>query len=368
MSSTYKVKDVIEVLNQFAPPSLSEDFDNVGLLVGSPKQSITKCLITLDITEQVVDEAIHTGCNLIVSHHPIMFGGIKKINGNSDTERVVIKAIKNDIAIFAAHTNADRVLNGVSGRMAQKLELKNRTILSTGGASLVKLVVFAPVNHVDAVRTALFNSGAGHIGNYDSCSFNTAGTGTFRAGENTNPYVGEKGKTHHEEEVKIEVILPEYKKREVIAAMISAHPYEEPAYDIIPLQNEWQNVGYGTIGELEEAMDEEKFMHKLKDIFNVQYIRHTQFTGRKIKKVALCGGSGSFLLNKAIASKADIFITGDFKYHQFFDAEGRIIIADIGHYESEQYTKELFFEILTKKLSNFALYLSKTNTNPIKYF
>ncbi len=368
METQYKVSDVVRVFETFAPAALCEGFDNVGLLIGAMDQPVAKALITIDITEEVVDEALANGCDLIVSHHPIMLNGIKRLNGRNDQERLIIKAIKNDVAIFSAHTNADRVPDGVSGRMAQKLGLVNCQVLEPAAKQLVKLMVYVPATHAPQVREALFQAGAGVIGNYDSCSFNSNGTGTFRAGETANPYVGRPGEMHQEAEVKIEVVLPAFKTKAVVKSMEAAHPYEEVAYDLVPIENHWPQVGYGIIGVLEQAEDEQAFLSKLKSAFNIEHIRHTPFLGRKVKKVALCGGSGSFLLQRAIASGADLFITGDFKYHQFFDAEKSLIIADIGHYESEQFTKELFFELLTKNLSNFALCLSKVNTNPIKYF
>ncbi len=368
MSTQFLVKDVVRVFEDFAPAALCEEFDNVGLLIGDMNQPATKALITIDITEAVVDEALANGCDMIIAHHPIMLHGIKRINGCNDQERLIIKAIKNNIAIFAAHTNADRVRNGVSSRMAEKLDLKKCRILSPVTNMLVKLMVYVPITHATKVREALFEAGAGEIGNYDCCSFNIEGKGTFRAGEQTNPFVGIQGEMHTEAEIKTEVILPSYKTQAVVRALLASHPYEEVAYDLVPLSNEWPQTGYGIVGELDQPEDETTFLRRLKSAFGIEQIRHTPILNRQIKKVALCGGSGSFLLKQAIASGAEIYITGDFKYHQFFDAEKSLIIADIGHYESEQFTKELFFELLTKKISNFALCLSKVNTNPIKYF
>ncbi len=361
------IKDIISEIEQFAPPALKEDYDNVGLLIGSATAEATGVLITLDVTEEVVDEAIQNECNIIVAHHPLIFRGLKNITDRSETGRIVIKAIQNEVAIFAGHTNVDSVLNGVSGKMAQKLGLVNRSILSPVKNRLLKLVTFVPVDFADKVREAVFSAGAGVIGNYDSCSYNTTGTGTFRAGEDATPFVGEKGSVHSEQEVRVETILPEYEKNRVVEALIKAHPYEEVAYDLYQLENEWPVTGYGIVGDLENTVSEEEFLASLKEIFKAGGIRHTQLLKKRIKRVALCGGSGSELLGRAISSGADIFISADFKYHQFFEAENRILIADIGHFESEQFTKELFYEILTKKFSNFAVRLSKVNTNPIKY-
>lgn len=362
-----KIKDIIDEIEQFAPPALKEDYDNVGLLVGDAGVEVKGVLITLDITEKVIDEAIDNECNIIVSHHPVIFSGLKKINGRSAVERIVIKAIKNDIALYAAHTNADSVRDGVSGKMCEKIGLINYTVLSPKQESLLKLVTFIPPDYADVVKSAIFKAGAGHIGNYDSCSYSVDGKGTFRAGDDTNPFVGNKGELHIEEEVRLETILPKHIQGKVIKALFESHPYEEVAYDLYPLANEWNGAGLGMIGDLPEEEDEIVFIKRLKNIFDVGCIRYTALLNKPVKRVALCGGSGSSLLRKAIAEKADVFITGDFKYHEFADAEDDILIADIGHFESEQFTKEVFFELLTKKFSNFAIHLSNVNTNPVNY-
>jgi len=362
-----QIKDIIDELERFAPSALKEDFDNVGLLLGDASDQATGVLITLDITEKVLDEAIEKGCNLVVAHHPIMLSGLKKINGNNATERMVIKAIQNKIAIYASHTNTDSVLNGVSGKMAEKLGLVNCKILAPKTECLIKLVTFVPVEQAENVRTALFEAGAGHIGNYDSCSYNLKGEGTFRGGENTNPFVGESGKIHTEQEIRLETILPAYIKDKVVNALKKAHPYEEVAYDLYPLANEWPSVGLGIVGDLPHEVDEATFLNRTKNVFKTGCVRYTPLLNKPVKRVALCGGSGSFLLSKAIGEQADVFVSGDFKYHQFADAEDRILIADIGHFESEQYTKEVFFELLTKKFSNFAIHLSNVNSNPVNY-
>ncbi len=363
-----RVKDIVAELEGFADPALKEDYDNVGLLVGSSDKEVNGVLITLDVTMEVLDEAIENELDLIVAHHPLIFRGLKNITDRTETGRIILKAIKHDIAIFAGHTNVDSVPEGVSGMMAKKLGLINTSVLSPAKNRLLKLVTYVPANHADKVRDAIFKAGAGTIGNYDSCSYNVSGTGTFRAGENTNPYVGEKGELHFEPEVRIETVLPEFIKNRVVTAMLDAHPYEEVAYDIYQLENEWYGAGLGVIGELEQPVDEIVFLNKLKKVFDVSCIKHTELLDKPVKKIALCGGAGSEFLKDAMRADADIFVTADFKYHQFFDAEKRILIADIGHFESEQFTKELFFEILTKKFSNFAIRLSEVNTNPIKYF
>ncbi|MDG5799174.1 Nif3-like dinuclear metal center hexameric protein [Marinilabiliaceae bacterium ANBcel2] len=362
------VEECIKAIEHFAPVSLQESFDNSGLQTGDPKMEVNGALLTIDVTSSIVEEAIKKGCNLIVSHHPILLTGIKQITPCNETGNIILNAIKNNIAIYSAHTNIDNVKQGVSGILADKLGVINQKVLHPKGNSLVKLAVFVPHDNAEKLRAALFEAGAGHIGNYDNCSYNSEGTGTFKGNENSNPYKGEKERIHFEPELKIEVILQKYKIKEVVNALIAAHPYEEPAYDIIALENSWNEKGLGITGELENEIEWNQFLSRIKEITKTGVIKHTNPIKEKIKKVAICGGSGSSFLSSAIAKSADIYISGDFKYHQFFEAENRIMIADIGHYESEQFTKELFFEILTKKFPNFAVRLSEINSNPIKYF
>jgi dinuclear metal center YbgI/SA1388 family protein len=363
-----KIRAIIDYFEQIAPLSFQESYDNAGLIIGNKEDEVKAILIALDVTEEVVQDAIEKGANLIVAHHPVVFSGLKRFNGNNYIERTVIKAIKNDIAIFAAHTNLDSVIyNGVNTKICEKIGLENVKILSPVKNKLLKLVVFVPTENVEKVREAIFNEGAGNIGTYDSCSFGIPGTGTFKAGEGSNPFVGEVGTLHEESEIRLETVVPSHLINKVVLAMKKVHPYEEVAYDIYTLENKWDEVGMGMIGNLPEPMDEIEFLLHLKEIFSAGAIKYTQLRNKKIKKVAVCGGAGSFLLNDAVRAGADIFITGDFKYHQFFDADGRLIIADVGHFESEQYTKELFYELLTRKFSNFAIHFTKVNTNPIKY-
>jgi dinuclear metal center YbgI/SA1388 family protein len=362
-----QLKQITQFIESIAPLAFQESYDNAGLIIGHPEDEISGILITLDITEEILEEAIRKNLNLIIAHHPIIFGGIKKLNGKNYIERCVAKAIKNDIAIYASHTNLDSVFGGVNSKICEKLNLRNCHILAPAPNFLKKLVTFVPTADAENVRKALFDAGAGHIGNYDSCSFNSIGTGSFRGNEQTNPYVGEKNQLHVEEETRIETIFPKHIQSKVIQALLKAHPYEEVAYDIYPLDNTYPQSGIGMIGELETPVDEVDFLMLLKNNFNCSVVKHTQLLGKPITKVAVCGGSGSTYLSMAIAKKADIFISGDFKYHQFFDAEQQLIIADIGHYESEQFTKEVFYELLTKKFPKFAVHLSEINTNPVNY-
>lgn len=362
-----KIKDIIASIEQMAPPSYQESYDNAGLIVGEYNREVKGVLICLDVIESVIDEAIEKGANLIIAHHPIVFKGLKRFNGSNYVERTVIKAIQNNIAIYAAHTNIDSVQGGVSDRICDLIGVKKKKILSPVSDDLKKLVTFVPESHAEKVREAIFQAGAGCIGNYDSCSYNTRGEGTFRGGKDSTPFVGEKGQIHYEQEVRIETIFPKHIKGKVIGALLSAHPYEEVAYDIYALENQNPQVGLGMIGELDEAENSLEFLKRIKKIFKTACIRYTDITKKEIKRVAVCGGSGSFLLRNAIGAKADVFVTGDFKYHEFFDAEGKIIIADIGHFESEQFTRDIFYEIVTKKFPNFAVHISEINSNPINY-
>lgn len=362
-----KVKVITDLMEGFAPLNLQEQYDNCGLITGSYEAEVTGVLLALDCTESVVDEAINKGLNMIITHHPIIFSGLKKINGKNYIERVIIKAIKNDVAIYAAHTNVDNVISGVNGLIAQKLGIKIEGTLAPRQNVLKKLVTFCPTAHAEKVRTAIFNAGAGSIGNYNECSFNTIGTGTFKANENAKPFVGEPLKQHLEQEVRIETIFPSYLKNKIISALLASHPYEEVAYDIYPIENTFSIIGSGVYGSLEIENTEEEFLMELKNKMNCKVIRHTMLRNKPIKKVAICGGSGSFLLENAINVGADVFVSADFKYHQFFDADGKIVIADIGHFESEQFTSELFYNILIENFPKFAVHLSTANTNPINY-
>jgi dinuclear metal center YbgI/SA1388 family protein len=362
------IKDVVHYLETIAPADLQESYDNAGLIVGNESTEVKGILVCLDSTEAILDEAIKRNCNLIIAHHPIVFSGLKKLNGKNYVERVVIKAIQNNVAIYATHTNLDNVQIGVNKKICERLGLKNSKILSPKKNILRKLVTFCPTEQIEKIRTALFEAGAGHIGNYDECSYNIEGYGTFRGNEETKPFVGEKGRQHRENETRVESIFPAHLQSQIVAGLLKTHPYEEVAYDIYSLENSHQQIGAGMIGELENEMDEKSFLKHVKTNMKTDCIRHTALLNKKVKRVAVCGGAGSFLLNDAIRSKAEVFITGDFKYHQFFDADNQIIIADIGHYESEQFTKELFSDLLVQKFSTFAVHLSETVTNPIIYF
>jgi dinuclear metal center YbgI/SA1388 family protein len=362
------IKDVMNALEGWAPPTWQESYDNSGLIIGDPNAPVTGVLTTLDCTEPVIDEALAKGCNLVIAHHPIVFSGMKKITGANYIERTVIKAIKNDIAIYAIHTNLDNLAQGVNGYWAQKLGLQIDKVLIPMSNLYYKLATYVPLTHADAVRQALSHAGAGKMGKYDECSFSTLGKGSFRAGVGAQPFVGTKGTTHFEEEVKLEVLLPKHLSKQVITALLAAHPYETVAYDLLPIANNDPQTGAGLIAHFKEPIPIEEFLSHLKSVLAVPMIKHTQIISPMVQKIALCGGAGSFVLPFAMAQKADVLVTADFKYHQFFDADGKILIADVGHFESEQFTPQLILEYLSKKFTTFATRLAETNTNPVFYF
>ena len=362
------INDVLSSLEELAPLSYAEDFDNVGLLVGDKQTTVTGILVTHDTLETVVDEAIEKNCNLIVSFHPIVFSGIKKFNGQDYVNRVVVKAIKNDIAIYATHTALDNVKHGVNRTIADKLSLINRSILIPKQQHLSKLTTYIPYAHAASLRTALFNAGAGNISNYEHCSFNTEGYGTFKGNESTNPYIGQPGLTHTEEETQISVVFEKHLQSRILKTLFNSHPYEEVAYEVVTLNNNYEEIGLGMIGDLPQPMDGKDFLAYLKKQMNTATVRHTALLDRPISRIAVLGGSGSFAIKNAKRQGADAYITADLKYHDFYQAENQLLLCDIGHYESEQYTKSLLIEYLREKFPNFAIILSDINTNPVNYF
>ncbi len=359
------IKEIATALEKFAPLPLQDGFDNAGLQIGLTDAEVTGVLLCLDVTEQIIDEATALGYNLIVSHHPLLFRPLKRITGSNYVERCVIKALANGISIYSAHTNLDNAHNGVNYHIANKLGLKNVRILVPKENSLLKLAVYVPVSHAEVVREALFNAGCGNIGNYDSCSYNIEGTGTFRAHEGCNPYCGSIGSIHNEAEVRIETILPAYLKNKAISALLKAHPYEEPAYDLYPTENKWSSVGSGVIGELEDECDEKSFLLNIKETFSAGCVKHTPFRGKPIKRVALCGGAGASFASAALSSGADLYLTGEARYHELFDNTDRMMYAIIGHYESEQYTTEILHDIISHEYPDLPIKTTSISTNPI---
>ena len=363
-----KIAEIIETLEKISPTVYQENYDNCGLIIGNAEWDCQGILCSLDATEEVILEAMAKGCNLVVAHHPIIFNGLKKINGKNYVEKAVITAIKNDIAIYAIHTNLDNMTNGVNNTIADQLKLTNKKILLSKTNQLFKLFTFVPADHAEKVRLAIFDAGGGSIGDYEECSFTVVGNGSFKPGNHTKPFTGEKGKMNVSEEVKIEIVFPLHSKNRIIKSLLTAHPYDEVAYDIIALENRYEQVGSGMIAELSEPIDEAVLLAQIKKAFGLKLIKHTPLLGKKAKKVAICGGSGSFLIKNAIAAGADFFITSDVKYHEFFDAEGKMVIADIGHWESEQFTPNLLIGILQANFPTFAVLKSEVGTNPVQYF
>lgn len=363
-----KLKDIIAVLERLAPPSLQEAYDNSGLLVGSGDDEVNGAVIALDCTEEVIEEAIRLNVNLVIAHHPIVFSGLKRFNGKNYVERTIIKAIQHRIAIYAIHTNLDNVIEGVNGYFAKQLNLLHTEVLRPKENVLQKVIVYVPVDHQEQVRNAMFLAGGGRIGNYDECSFNVKGEGTFRASEAANPFVGNRGERHLAEEMRIEMICETFRLNSVLTAMKNAHPYEEVAHEVLAIQNSYNKIGAGIVGTLERPMQTPMFFDFVKEKFNLSIIKHTRFLKDEVSKVALCGGSGIFLLGDAKRAGADVFITADIKYHEFFDAENQLVLADIGHYESEQKTGELLAAELKHYFNTFAVHLSTINTNPVNYY
>lgn len=362
-----KIKDIVNALEMFAPLPLQEGFDNSGLQIGLTEAEVAGVLLCLDVTEAVVDEAIASGCNLIVSHHPLIFSPLKRITGSNYVERCVLKALANGIAIYASHTNMDSVQGGVNYRIAEKLGLQNVRILAPKSDALLKLSVYVPMAQADFVREVLFNTGCGNIGNYGSCSYNVDGFGTFKANEGCNPFCGEIGKLHKENEVRIDTVMPAYLKNKVISELLKAHPYEEPAYDIYPLKNSWDSVGLGVVGDLPKEYDEVDLLNEIKEKFSVGSVRHTSLLGNKVRRVALCGGSGASFADAAISAGAQVYITGEVRYHDLFNYDGRLLLAVIGHYESEQFTMDIFEDIILKAYPEINVRKTTINTNPVNY-
>lgn len=367
MAGTLKLYELTEVIESIAPVQTQESYDNSGLIVGKKDDIITGALITLDITEDVINEAVELGFNLIISHHPPIFKPLKRLNGTTATERCIISAIRQGIALYAAHTNLDNSLKGVNAIFAEKLKLSSTGILQPMKGMLRKLVVFVPVSHHQAVREAMFHAGAGVIGNYDCCSYNIQGNGTFRAQSGSNPYLGVEGELHTEPEIRIETILPSWLESKVVKAMLAAHPYEEVAWDSYELTNDFLQTGAGMYGQLSEPINEIDFMKNLKKVLGVPFLKHSPLLNRKIMKVGICGGSGNFLLQDAINSQCDAFITGELKYHDYFMTENKILLIEAGHYETEQFSKELLYRILKENFTTFALQISGISSNPVNY-
>ena len=361
------VKDVAKIVEQLAPVGYQEGYDNSGLSVGSPSMEVSGILLCFDVTEKVVDEAIALGANLIISHHPVIFSGLKSITGRSTVERIVLKAIQHNIALYAAHTNLDSVPRGINYKLCDILGLQNRQVLSPLKGQLVKIVTFVPQQQAQDVRDAMFAAGAGGIGSYDCCSFNSEGKGSFRASEGANPFVGKIGELHFEPEVRVEVVCPRIFVNGVVGAMVDAHPYEEVAYDIVPLENDYNKIGIGMVGELEEPIAASAFLELVKEKLGCSVLRYSNPNKSHVKKVAVCGGSGASLAGVAVAKGADVLVTGDVKYHAFLDYQEKLLLVDAGHFETEQFAIGIFYDFIREKIANFAVYKTEQVDNPVNY-
>lgn len=361
------IQDIINAIEAVCPLAYQENYDNSGVQVGDTRQEATGALLCVDVTEKVIDEAIQRGCNLIIAHHPLLFKPLKRITGSTYVERCVQKAIQKGIVLYAAHTNADNSPLGINALLAERFGLKNTQALEPLQGQLMELVTFVPAQHIDPVRQALWEAGAGAIGDYDCCSFGNLGMGSFRAKPGANPFVGEINELHHEEEIRLSLILPAYKQGAILQALQKAHPYEMPAVSLIPLANEHPSAGGGIVGDLPVAMDEQEMMLHIKSCFNLKNLAHSPRRGKKIKRLAICGGSGAFMWRAAARAKADLFLTGEAKYNDYFDVAEHLLLVTIGHYESEEVANELFTRIISQKFPNFATYKSSIETNPVNY-
>lgn len=361
------VSEVTKIIEGFAPPAIAESFDNVGLMVGEGSMRVTGILLTLDVIEEHIDEAIERGLNLIITHHPLIFSPLKTISGRDYIQRIIIRALRNNIAIYSAHTNIDSTQGGVSHRLGEMLELTNMRVLHPSSGNLLKLIIYTPFDYANSVRKALADSGAGTIGAYGSCSFSSSGEGRFSAKEGAAPFVGSIGELHTENEERIETIVAAHKLDSVMNAVRRVHPYEEIAYDIIELKNKDKNIGLGVTGELSCEVSMVDFIERVKKVVKIPTIKHSRPHKTTVRTVALCGGAGASFIGDAIRSNADIYLTGDLKYHDFFTPEKSITIADIGHFESEQFTLDIFYDVLIKKITNFAICKTTINCNPINY-
>lgn len=362
------IADVTSAIEKIAPLALQEDYDNCGLQVGNRTEICTGAILCVDVTQAIVDEAVSRGCNLIISHHPLIFKGLKRLTGASQVEQTVMKAIRTGVAIYSCHTAIDNATNGVSWEMARRLNVVDVETLEPQQGKLLKLSVMVPNAYCEAVKTAIFNAGAGTIGYYDCCSFSVQGEGSFRALKGANPFVGQVGEVHHEPETRIDVVMPRWLKNKVETALINAHPYEVPAYEFIAIENELKLTGSGVVGRLSTIVKLSQLISQIKEAFNSPIVRcNTAEVEQEVSKIAMCGGSGSFLIRNAIAKGVQVYITSDVKYHDFVDYKNDIIIVDIGHFESEQCTKNIFYREIQEKFPNFALYYSDIEKNPINY-
>jgi len=363
------IKQVTQFLEQKFPLYLQEDFDNCGVQCGDVRQEITGAMVCFEMSEQVIDEAIAEGCNLVISHHPLILKrGITKILPTDRVGAMICKALAHNMVLYSMHTNIDSGVGGGNDVFAEKLNLQNVKVLEPHKGLYRKLVVFVPKENAEALKSALFEIGCGVQGNYDSCGYTVHGQGQFRPLKGANPHIGEENQLEHVEEERIEMIYPTGLQRTVVQAIYEHHPYEEPAFDLLPLENESRTIGLGRIGELPKVMPVSEFLECLKDKLGFEHCRYAGDTTKMIHKVAVCGGGGSSFIDLAIASGADAYVSGDFKYHDFFKSHSGTLLVDIGHYEGEYFIKNIIHQQIKENFTNFAALISKMEKVEVKYF
>ena len=363
------IKDVTTFLEQKFPLYLQEDFDNCGVQCGDVRQEISGAMVCFEMSEQVIDEAIDKGCNLVISHHPLMLKrGICKIVPTDRVGAMICKALAHNMVLYSMHTNIDSGEGGGNDAFAEKLRLRNVKVLEPHKGMYRKLVVFVPKENAETLKSALFAVGCGVQGNYDSCGYTLHGQGQFRPLEGANPHIGEENHLEHVDEERVEMIYPTGLQRAVVQAIYDNHPYEEPAFDLLPLENESRTIGLGRIGELPKELPVSDFLGYLKDNLGFIHCRYCGDETKMIRKVAVCGGGGSSFIDLAIASGADAYVSGDFKYHDFFKSYQKTLLVDIGHYEGEFFIKNIIFNLLNEKFSTFATLISKMESLEVKFF
>jgi dinuclear metal center YbgI/SA1388 family protein len=363
-----QVSELVRHIEQLAPPSLQEAYDNAGLIYGNPEMELTGVLIALDATEAVIEEAIRKNCNLVLSHHPIVFSGLKRINEKHYVDRALVKAIRHQIALYACHTNLDNTIHGVNGAIAAAFDLQQVSILAPKSGQFIQLSVYVPNTHLDQVKSALFEAGAGKLGNYAACSFSSTGLGSFTPIEGAQPHIGSLGIHTTVEETKLELIFPVWAQSKVVQALHQAHPYETPAYNLFTINNVNPEIGSGVMGYLPKAISELDWLAQVAKTCQVPVVRHSPLLGKQIEKIAICGGAGSFLIKQAQSLGADALLTADLKYHEFFEANNQILLTDPGHFESEHFTIDLLYKIIQEKFPTFAVLKSSIRTNPVHYY
>lgn len=365
-----KIKEVLQAMDAICSESIQESWDNSGLQWGDDSETVKGVIVSLDVTMDVINEAIDCGCNLIIAHHPLIFGPLKQVRKNgTEVERLAYHCIQNSIAVYAAHTNWDKVAQGVSWVMAKRIGLLNEEILQPEKDGLCNLKVMGTPRDIAEIRKAWFNAGIGNVGEYSNCSFTTDGWGTFEPSESANPSVGEKNKTEFLRENAIEILCTKKDVSKALAIATETSSYETIAHSIIPLKNTNDTLGFGCIGELKEALSLSDFLALCKEKYACKVVRYNPSEKIKnIKTVAVCGGSAIDFLPTAIARKADAYITADVKYHQFMLADDALTLVDVGHYESEIWAMEYLTHLISEKFHNFAIRLTTINTNSVRYF